>query len=75
MRIDTLGRRFGMDSPGVSIVKMPGPTDFLGARLETEVDDAGGTWLWRRDLAEGAGGGGIDVLTEDACVWNRVTSL
>jgi hypothetical protein len=64
-----------MESPGVSMVKIPGPTDFLGARVETEVDDGGGTWLWRRDLVEGAGGGGIDVLIEDGWVWKRVTSL
>ena len=47
-------------------MSVPGPTDFLGARVEIDVVDGGGTWLWRRALEEGAGGGGIDVLVEDA---------
>lgn len=61
--MDKLGRLFVIE---VSNVSVPGPTDFLGARVEMGADDGGGTWLWRRDLAEGAGGGGIDVLIEDA---------
>lgn len=74
LRIDKLGRRFGIASVAGFVVRIPGPTDFLGARLETFTDDDG-TWLWRRDLAEGGGGGGIDVFADVVCVCRRLTSL
>lgn len=75
LRVEKLGRRFGIASPVVSNVNTPGPIDFLGGRVGSDVDDDGGIWLWRRALDEGAGGGGIMVFVAGACPVRRFASF
>jgi hypothetical protein len=75
LRVEKLGRRFDIVSLEVSSVNTPGPIDFLGGRVGSDVDDDGGIWLWRRALDEGAGGGGIMVFVVGACPVRRFVSL
>ena len=64
-----------MASLEVSNVSTPGPIDFLGGRVGSDVDDDGGIWLWRRALEDGAGGGGIMVFVVGACPARRFASF